>query len=365
MAPAPTLELRQDSTHGRVQSIGARLVEDGRSRIEVGSPQDLVGEHVAESGDPRLIEEHGLDRRPSTDHGAAEVGSADVQCIGTEPGSEVRSPDAGEPPRVRHDQLAATEGEAESQPSLVVGRPIGQFADRRYAVHDHPARHPEMDVDGNLAGVNRHHLAVSSHRRDPTAHQIGDGGPIDHQRVGVQDALHGSTHHGRRRPAEELDLEDLGHVPILSDSPARCVIVRRPGRATWNTGEVSDSLFAILGIAACGCMVWAAYRMEPHWASRDGRRFIGRAQRLGDFDLPTGRWHEVRVAVDGSKVSLDSRSRRGREFRGRYGVLARSPEPPDGKEIFVLAGEMKLLVRVPRKSRCVPVLRALMESSDV
>ena len=122
---------------------------------------------------------------------------------------------------------------------------------------------------------------------------------------------------------------------------------------------MTDTLIGIFGIAGCIAMLWGASRIEPHWVSKDGRRFVCRVQTLGAHDLPDGPWREMRAFVDGSSVVLGSRSRRAKRLAGVYRVAGRAPESPGNKAIFVLQGDARLLVRIPAKSRAAGTLDSL------
>lgn len=115
-------------------------------------------------------------------------------------------------------------------------------------------------------------------------------------------------------------------------------------------------------LAVFGGLVWVAYRIEPHWASKDGRRMIARVQPLGQRDEPEGRWREMRVAVDGTTVTLSSRGLGSLALRGIYRARGKSPQPPKRRAIYILEGERRILLRVPANSRAVPVLDALVAS---
>lgn len=110
----------------------------------------------------------------------------------------------------------------------------------------------------------------------------------------------------------------------------------------------------------CVAMLVAAYRMEPHWASKDGERFIARIQALGPHDIPDGAWREMRFLVDGRALIAGSRGLRGTRLRGHYSVIAKSPEPPKKKAIYVLSGPQRVLLRVPDNSRAIPHLDAML-----
>lgn len=106
-------------------------------------------------------------------------------------------------------------------------------------------------------------------------------------------------------------------------------------------------------------LVWVARRIEPHWSSRDGHRFIARAQALGAGDIPEGGWVEVRGAVDGDQIILSARGRRAGRLRGTYRVTTKSPEPPRGKAVYLLSGDRRIVLRMPGSSRTVAVLDQL------
>ena len=122
----------------------------------------------------------------------------------------------------------------------------------------------------------------------------------------------------------------------------------------------------VLVVSGCVGLVWLARRIEPHWSSRDGHRFIARTQSLGVGDSPEGGWVEVRGSVDGDHVTLVARGRRSGSVRGTYRVVAKSGEPPRGKAVYLLAGDHRVVLRVPRTSHTVAVLdRLLRRVSDV
>ena len=117
----------------------------------------------------------------------------------------------------------------------------------------------------------------------------------------------------------------------------------------------------VLIVAVCVGLVWLARRIEPHWSSRDGHQFIARAQSLGFGDSPEGGWVEVRGSVDGDHVTLVTRGRRSEIVRGAYRVVTKSGEPPRGKAVYLLAGDRRVVLRVPRTSRTVAVLDRLLD----
>lgn len=124
-----------------------------------------------------------------------------------------------------------------------------------------------------------------------------------------------------------------------------------------------DVLTTAGALVVFGGLIWVAYGIEPHWASKDGRRMIARVQPLGQRDEPDGRWREMRVAADGTTITLSSRGLGSLSLRGTYRVRGKSPQPPRRRAIYILEGERRILLRVPSNSRAVPVLDSLVTSS--
>lgn len=125
---------------------------------------------------------------------------------------------------------------------------------------------------------------------------------------------------------------------------------------------MADVALTVGAVIACVAMLVAASRMEPHWASKDGQRFIARVQALGPHDLPDGQWREMRFLVDGDSLIVGSRGFRGSRLRGHYVVVAKSPSPPAKKAIYVLSGPQRALLRLPENSRAIERLDAMLEA---
>lgn len=115
-------------------------------------------------------------------------------------------------------------------------------------------------------------------------------------------------------------------------------------------------------LAVCGLAIYGAARLEPHWSSRDGRRFMCNAQELTG-GVPTTRNHETQITVlaDGALQVVQKRALRRRH--SVWHLVGKSSSPPKGVEVY-LAQQVEdghpmatyLAVRIPRKSRCVAVL---------
>ncbi len=147
-----------------------------------------------------------------------------------------------------------------------------------------------------------------------------------------------------------------------------------------------SSVLTVLAIAAsCGFLLWIAYRMEPHWVSKDGERMVCYGQGIGRDGRNDNRWREVRVG----RVRHDTvevRQRRGgstgmqrrdamanptRLLQGRrprvsyWKVVGPSGTPHKRRVIYLLDGshdpnvpEMMAL-RLPLKSKAIPMLDAV------
>lgn len=117
---------------------------------------------------------------------------------------------------------------------------------------------------------------------------------------------------------------------------------------------VSDVVWLVGTIVVLGAMVVIALRLEPHWSSKDGRRFICRAQVLTDRFEPIGRWHEVRGEIGDGEITIRSRSPLVRTVVGRWDVHARGDTDKRKRRTFMLRRDEdgKLLaLRMPESSR--------------
>ncbi len=121
-----------------------------------------------------------------------------------------------------------------------------------------------------------------------------------------------------------------------------------------------DVVSAIAFLGVCGGLFWLLSRHETHWVSKDGYRMIARVQSLGPGDQPEGTWKDVRVLVDGEHLIVSSRGPRAWKLRGRYKALAKSPDPPARREIYILQGDVRILLRIPSTSRAIVVIDSLL-----
>jgi hypothetical protein len=124
-----------------------------------------------------------------------------------------------------------------------------------------------------------------------------------------------------------------------------------------------ENLWIIGLVAVLGLMLWAALRIEPHWSTKDGRRFVCHAQELADGE-PLSRNQEARIVVlpDGT-LHVTRKRTLGRHSTATWTLIGKSPSPPKRVEIYVAQqrsdGSLipaQLAMRIPPKSRCVKVL---------
>lgn len=116
-------------------------------------------------------------------------------------------------------------------------------------------------------------------------------------------------------------------------------------------------------------LLLALRRLEPHWVSRDGLRFIASAEQVDAYGLVEGRRSEHRFSIelDGTVWAM-RRAMIGYRPRTCWRVEGRSDSPPPRREIFLLRSlddrATLLAVRLPAKSRAVQTLAALLASAD-
>ena len=129
-----------------------------------------------------------------------------------------------------------------------------------------------------------------------------------------------------------------------------------------------DYVWLALLFVFMGGLWWLAYRMEPHWSTKDGRRFLCTAQDLSNPAHP-GRPRETRVVVTPDGALHVTRKNGLRRDQSIWTLTGKVPSPPRKREGFLAArrgdGQRHLLaIRLPVGSRCIPVLeRALAGTS--
>lgn len=138
---------------------------------------------------------------------------------------------------------------------------------------------------------------------------------------------------------------------------------------------VAVQLIDIVGfggvLAVCAGMLYLASRIEPHWAAKDGSRFLTVAQELDQWGTPFGRKHEVRVNIDPDTDALVIRRRSlMRPSSDLYTLSAKVTSPPRGRAVFLLkkvnpTGEaVQLALRLPAKSKIVKRFDAILAANE-
>lgn len=132
-----------------------------------------------------------------------------------------------------------------------------------------------------------------------------------------------------------------------------------------------DYVWLALIIVGMGGMWWVAYRMEPHWVSRDGSRFLCTVQELDGVNA-VGHPREARVLVTADGALYVTQKRMLRRHTTMWTLVAKAPEPQRKIQVFVArhreAGsriESHLALRIPTKSRCVAILDELLARAEV
>ncbi len=125
-----------------------------------------------------------------------------------------------------------------------------------------------------------------------------------------------------------------------------------------------DVALTVLALVVGGLALWWALRLEPHWASRDGRRLTARVQVMTVDGRVEGRWREVRAAVthDGHVVTR-ARGLAHAGVTGHWRVVTGSLDERSGRAVYLLrpvdassTPTERLVLRIPRSSRACPVL---------
>ena len=130
-----------------------------------------------------------------------------------------------------------------------------------------------------------------------------------------------------------------------------------------------EFVWIVLVVGLCALMWWAASRIDPHWASRDGSRFLAMAHPLSGPHLTTvGRAKETRVAFAADDTLLVQRRRGIRSKHTPYIVDSAVPDSSakaSKKAQFLLKpigggpDEPPLLMRMPAGSKTAARLRAM------
>ena len=105
--------------------------------------------------------------------------------------------------------------------------------------------------------------------------------------------------------------------------------------ATRHPVQMVDVLWGVAALAVLVGMAWLGYKIEPHWVSKDGERFLCVAQVLDHTGDPLTRWKECRVAIDRGWLRVDQKRRFRRPLTTYWKLEAEGSNPPRRKVVFV------------------------------
>ena len=122
-------------------------------------------------------------------------------------------------------------------------------------------------------------------------------------------------------------------------------------------------MWVVVPLIVVGGMYWLSFRIEPHWVSKDGQRFITTVQAITGRGEPEGRPKETRVAIlTTGRLQLSQRRFVGKSLNEEWTVAGKSTTPPKRKVVYVLhavdddGSGGQLALKLPEDSRAVPVL---------
>ena len=128
---------------------------------------------------------------------------------------------------------------------------------------------------------------------------------------------------------------------------------------------MTDVLWVVGFVALLAGLYYAAFRVDPHWVSKDGRRFICHGQVVDHYGNTVDNWREYRFAVlDHKRIFARRRSRWTRRSEGVWRVVAKSDTPPKRRAVYLLASAEsdntdQMAIRLPASSRAVETLEGL------
>jgi hypothetical protein len=126
---------------------------------------------------------------------------------------------------------------------------------------------------------------------------------------------------------------------------------------------MSNLVSTIVFLAVVGGLAWVGWGLEPHWSSKDGRKFMCRMleHSAGADDSARGRWHDVKIGVNEDELFVYARSRRSASLRGVWKISGVTDDEKKRRRLYEVRASdgAAAVLRVPLRSRCVPVLDAL------
>jgi len=132
-----------------------------------------------------------------------------------------------------------------------------------------------------------------------------------------------------------------------------------------------DFVWIALLVTVMGGMWWVGYRMEPHWVSRDGTRFLCTAQELNGSQT-VGHPRETRVLITHDGALCVTQKHMMRRRTTMWTLVAKAPEASRKIQTYVATHrevgsriESHLAIRVPTKSRCIAILDDILAKAEV
>jgi hypothetical protein len=128
---------------------------------------------------------------------------------------------------------------------------------------------------------------------------------------------------------------------------------------------MTDVVWIVGFIAVVAGLYYAAYHVDAHWVSKDGRRFICHGQLVDRYGNTLQNWREFRFEVlDAKRIFARRRSRWTRRSEGVWNVATKSDNPPKNREVYLLTSAEsgntdQMAIRLPASSRAIHVLEGM------
>ncbi|MCB0981410.1 MAG: hypothetical protein H6513_17855 [Acidimicrobiaceae bacterium] len=123
-----------------------------------------------------------------------------------------------------------------------------------------------------------------------------------------------------------------------------------------------DVLWGLLFFGGLGALWYIGYRIDPHWSTRDGTRFVCNSQVIS-LDETIGRKKEAQVNVIPDGTLIIGQRLMLRRRRSTWVITGKSEAPPKGKTVYLVrktdGGTLQIdqmALFLPTKSRCIKVL---------
>jgi hypothetical protein len=129
-----------------------------------------------------------------------------------------------------------------------------------------------------------------------------------------------------------------------------------------------DVFWIALALGVCGALMFLGYRIEPHYVSKDGRRFLCTGQLVSSYGEPEGRRHEVRISVLSDGVLQIDTKRGMRRTISMWTLEGKAAEHPKRRLVYLLRGTVsdgvtqRMTIRLPPNSRAVAILDTVVAS---